>query len=169
MAFNKKNWRIYSAFIILSGVLIYIDRITKIWAKEHLMGQPSRSYWGDTFRFTYIENSGAFFGMGADIPQPFNLILLSIIPLLLLLALVIYLFLNIRRVATVDIIALSLIFSGGLGNIIDRVLYDTRVTDFMIMGVANIHTGIFNVADMYVTAGVLIFLILGNKGNKATA
>lgn len=165
---KKRSINLYAAFGISSAVLIIIDRITKNWAKEHLMGQPSRSYLGGSFRLTYIENSGAFFGMGAEIPQPFNLILLSIIPLLLLIALLIYLFRNITKVSTVDIAAISLIFSGGLGNIIDRILYDTRVTDFMVMGIGSLRTGIFNVADMYVTAGVLVFLIFGNKWAKET-
>jgi hypothetical protein len=50
-------------------------------------------------------------------------------------------------------------FSGGMGNITDRVLYNRHVTDFINLGIMNIRTGIFNVADLYVTIGVLMLLI----------
>jgi signal peptidase II len=49
----------------------------------------------------------------------------------------------------------ALIISGGMGNIIDRILFDRHVTDFMILDVQGVHTGIFNFADVCVTAGAI--------------
>lgn len=66
------------------------------------------------------------------------------------------------------IFSLSLLFSGGIGNIIDRILFDRHVTDFMNLGVQNIRTGIFNVADVCVTAGA-IGLLLFYKDKQVTA
>jgi signal peptidase II len=51
-----------------------------------------------------------------------------------------------------------MIFAGGLGNIIDRIAFDRHVTDFMNVGIGSLRTGIFNVADMCVTAGVIVLL-----------
>ena len=53
-------------------------------------------------------------------------------------------------------VAFILVFSGGIGNLADRVLFDRHVTDFINIGIGNLRTGIFNVADIYVTTGVLM-------------
>lgn len=57
------------------------------------------------------------------------------------------------------VFSLALLFSGGIGNIIDRILFDRHVTDFMNLGFLNIRTGIFNVADICVTAGAIGLLL----------
>ena len=63
--------------------------------------------------------------------------------------------------------AIALIFSGGIGNIIDRLLYDRHVADFMNVGINNFRTGIFNFADICVTAGVFMFAVLYYKQKNA--
>lgn len=151
-------------FCVASLIFIGCDRITKDLAKEHLMYQAPTSYFHDTFRFHYIENTGAFFGMGADIPQPFNFILLSVIPLAMLTGLFIYVLLKMRDLGIAELLAFSLIFSGGLGNIIDRIMFESRVTDFLNVGIGSLRTGIFNVADMCVTGGVILLLFLTRSG-----
>jgi signal peptidase II len=45
---------------------------------------------------------------------------------------------------------------GGIGNLLDRVFYDGRVIDFMNLGIGRLRTGIFNVADVYITIGILL-------------
>jgi len=58
--------------------------------------------------------------------------------------------------------ALSLVLAGGVGNLIDRVFRDGRVVDFMNMGVSagdfSLRTGIFNVADLAIVAGVVLLV-----------
>jgi len=64
-------------------------------------------------------------------------------------------------------IALAAIFSGGLGNLIDRIFFDRHVTDFMNVGIGSLRTGIFNVADMCVTGGVIVlFFTLRAEGKQ---
>ena len=58
-----------------------------------------------------------------------------------------------RDLPYVVFIPLLLILAGGLGNLIDRVTNDGLVTDFIVMGVGPIRTGVFNVADIAVTFG----------------
>ena len=60
------------------------------------------------------------------------------------------------------VFSLALIFSGGIGNIIDRIAFNRHVTDFMILSFKSLHTGIFNVADMCVTAGAIGLLLFYN-------
>ena len=57
----------------------------------------------------------------------------------------------------------AFIFSGGIGNIIDRIMFDRHVVDFMNLGVNNLRTGIFNFADVYVTTGVTCCWLPGTK------
>ncbi len=46
------------------------------------------------------------------------------------------------------------------GNLLDRVLHHGRVIDFMNLGIGNLRTGIFNVADVFITAGIVLVLSL---------
>lgn len=50
-------------------------------------------------------------------------------------------------------VAWSLVLAGGLGNLLDRLIYDGRVIDFMNLGIGSLRTGIFNVADVCITIG----------------
>ena len=59
--------------------------------------------------------------------------------------------------------AFALIIAGGLGNIIDRLLFDRHVSDFMMIGFNNIRTGVFNFADVCVTTGVVVMIFLFRK------
>ena len=53
----------------------------------------------------------------------------------------------------------TLILAGGLGNIIDRVMYHMRVSDFLNFGIGSLRTGILNLADFFITTGVIILII----------
>ena len=53
-----------------------------------------------------------------------------------------------------DVLAASLLVAGGVGNLIDRAAFAGRVTDFVTVGVGRLRTGIFNVADVLIVAGV---------------
>ena len=55
-------------------------------------------------------------------------------------------------------IALSFIIGGGIGNIYDRILYNS-VTDFMYFELGSFHTGIFNMADVSVVVGGFLILL----------
>ncbi len=151
---------------MISFALISCDQVTKGLAKSHLMNQEPASYFHDTFRLEYVENTGAALSLGAGLPQPYNFLLLSLIPLLLLLALFVYTLVKIKEFNLIRLLAFSLIFAGGIGNIIDRILHDRHVTDFMNLGIQNFRTGIFNVADMCITAGVIGLFISYKNGRQ---
>src|ERR1700761_6383783 len=154
-----KNWVKVLLFCFTSIVFIGCDRITKDLAKSHLMYRAPISYFHNTVRLEYVENTGAALSMGDQLSKPVSFWLLSVIPLAFLMILFGYTIKNAKTFSPLRMLALSLIIAGGLGNIIDRLLYDRHVTDFMNVGISNLRTGIFNVADMCVTAGVIAFLI----------
>jgi signal peptidase II len=62
-------------------------------------------------------------------------------------------------IGRVSFTAVALILAGGLGNLIDRVCRNGVVIDFLNLGVGSMRTGIFNMADMAITTGVIILLV----------
>jgi len=63
--------------------------------------------------------------------------------------------------------AWALILAGGIGNLIDRVSQQGLVTDFMNVGIGPVfRTGIFNVADMAITAGFFVFIVCWRHEEK---
>lgn len=155
-------------FCLISFAFISCDQVTKDLAKSHLRNSEPTSYFHDTFRLEYVENTGAAMSLGAGLPQPYNFWLLSIIPLLFLLALFVYALIKIKEFNFIRLLAFSLVFAGGIGNIIDRILHDRHVTDFMNIGIQNIRSGIFNVADICITAGVIGLFISYRNSHEST-
>jgi signal peptidase II len=93
---------------------------------------------------------------------------LGILPLAILAGLFVYVVRHVHEMRTVRMVGFSLIFAGGMGNILDRLVFDRHVTDFMNIGIMDIRTGIFNFADIWITAGVICLLIWrGQKPGKA--
>jgi signal peptidase II len=143
-------------FCLLSIAFIGCDRVTKQLAKDHLMNAPEISYLHNTFVLEYAENTGAALGLGDSLPKTANFILLSLLPLALMVWLFIYFLGRSKHITVAKTISLAMIFSGGIGNLIDRIFFDRHVTDFMNVGIGSLRTGIFNVADMCVTGGVIL-------------
>lgn len=150
-------------FCLGSLVLISWDRASKELAKEHLKDKEPISYFHDSFRFQYVENTGAALSLGDSLPETASFWLLSILPLVFLLAMAGYTIKRSGEISKLKLFAFALIISGGLGNIYDRIVYDRHVTDFMNMGIGNLRTGIFNFADICVTAGAVLMLVSYKK------
>jgi signal peptidase II len=93
---------------------------------------------------------------GADLDSSLRFWFFSVVTGLFLIGVAIALFRR-RDLSTSGIVAMTLILGGGLGNLIDRLLFGS-VTDFMIVGVGPLRTGIFNFADMAVVAGTLLLI-----------
>jgi signal peptidase II len=158
-AINEATIMTYKKFMIPLMVIVLVvisDRITKIWAVETIKGLPAESYLGDSFRIIYAENEGAFLSLGSDLPENVRFWLLAIIPILALGYFGFTLFFN-PTVGQWQRIAFAFIISGGGSNITDRLL-EGKVVDFLNIGIGEIRSGIFNLADMAIMAG--LFLIL---------
>jgi signal peptidase II len=68
-----------------------------------------------------------------------------------------------RRLGTVRIVALAFLAAGGASNLLDRLTDGGRVTDFFNVGIGPIRTGIFNVADLAIVTGALLFVFGGSR------
>jgi len=113
---------------------------------------------------TNVENTGAMLGFGQDFPPILKRFLLQALPMLLLL-IMLYRIMSKPNLNFLLIVAFALVIGGGLGNLIDRIAYGS-VTDFFQIRLGVFRTGIFNMADVAVTIGVLMFIFLIIRGKK---
>lgn len=144
------------------------DQITKMIASSVLTESELWSFWGDTVRLQLTSNPGGFLGLGSLLPEPLRESIFTVGVSFLLLGVLLYALF--AKVGGSEVFAVALIFSGGVGNLIDRVLYNGSVVDFINIGIGPVRTGIFNVADVVITAGVCIALLaaLRRNGNKGS-
>lgn len=141
--------------LLIASVLLATvgcDQATKAIARNQLESRPPVSLFGGIARLLYVENPGAFLGLGSAFSETTRFWLFTVIVGGFLIGLFLYALFN-RGLSRIEVIALSLILGGGLGNLIDRLLYD-YVIDFMVVGLGMLRTGVFNVADVAITAGV---------------
>lgn len=136
------------------------DRITKLWAIRELMGEPEKSFLGGLLILKYAENSGAFLSMGRLWPMPVKYLVFIILPILVCCGILVYAFFKEKNL--IKIILLTSFVAGGLGNLVDRLMNNFRVVDFLNFGIGRLRTGILNVADLSITfAAVLLVLYEG--------
>lgn len=123
------------------------------------------SYFKNFFVLKYAENTGAFFSLGNELSDSVSLWIFIIVPIAFLISLLMYVIVKSKEMNWIKLLGFALILAGGMGNIIDRILYDRHVTDFMILGIHNLRTGIFNFADLFVSF-VVVSLLLFYRGKK---
>lgn len=145
--------RLILASTILAAC-IGCDQTTKFVATRTLPLEVRHSYWSDIVRLEYSLNPGGFLSLGSDLPGPIRQAVFLGFNSLLTLALCVYLWRN-RQMSHAFFASLVLIIAGGLGNMIDRACNDGLVTDFLNIGIGPVRTGIFNVADIAITAGAI--------------
>ncbi|WP_415878211.1 signal peptidase II [Methylomonas sp. TEB] len=141
-------------FIVLVSC-VGCDQATKSMAQSFLSETEVWSFWGDTVRLQLAHNHGAFLGLGSSLPDTLRDSLFSGGVALALLVLLGYI-LSAKSASPSSILAYALLLAGGLGNLIDRLIYGGYVVDFINIGIGPIRTGVFNVADVVVVAGVLM-------------
>jgi signal peptidase II len=152
--------------ILLIVANIAIDQISKAIVRVDVIPGKIIPIIGDTFILTNVENSGAFLGMGSDMSPTMKLIFLLILPVLVL-GYVVYYILKNKTLDRLSLIAFCCIIGGGIANVYDRIVYGS-VTDFFHIDLGGVFkTGIFNVADMSVSAG-MIMLLVASFVNKKT-
>ncbi len=152
-------------FITLCIILLVgYDFTTKKIAKYGLEQHTVKSYLGGTIQFVYQENTGGMLSLGSQLSETYKIILFRVLVPLVLTLIFVYTVMK-KNLGKLQIASLILLLGGGLGNWLDRILNNGKVIDFIIVGFRNFHTGIFNMADFYVTVGVIL-LFLTNVFDK---
>ncbi|MBA4739251.1 MAG: signal peptidase II [Flavobacteriaceae bacterium] len=157
---NKKSR--YLLITILVFLSITFDQISKIWVRNNFESYSEKSIIGDVFTLIKVENTGAFLGMGSELSEIPRILLLIILPVIVLISITLYTYID-KSLDKLSIIGFSLIIGGGIANIFDRIVFGS-VTDFLYINLGGIFkTGIFNIADLSVTTGMILILISSFK------
>ena len=145
------------------------DQITKNVARHHLAFEPPMSWFHGIFRLEYAENSGAFLSVGMGLSEEMRFILFQVLVGVGLIGLFIFM-LRAHSRSVLSMAGWCLVLVGGGTNLLDRVLHHGRVIDFMNIGFGSLRTGIFNVADVCITLGVvlLVFEFFRQRNQPAT-
>lgn len=154
---QKVNRLLILFFVLISCV--GCDQATKFVARQTLATAPVQEYAGGLFRLVYAENPGAFLSLGATLPATTRFWIFVVIAALLLIGVGIFALRSLQQTPLPVIVAIALVIGGGLGNLIDRIVHDGRVVDFMQVGFPWLRTGVFNVADMAIMTGVGLMLL----------
>ena len=143
---HKKVW-----LIILGICIILLDQITKVI----LIGK-NITVIPNVLNFTYTENTGVAFGIGSN-----NLLFIIIVNIIVLGMIIKFIKEREEQVNFSILISLILILSGGIGNLIDRIVRG-YVIDFIDvhLPIVNYRWPAFNFADCGITVGVFIYIIM---------
>ena len=151
--------------VLLIVANIAIDQISKFMVRANIAQNEVIELLGNTFIMTKVENSGAFLGMGSDLTPVLKWALLLILPVIVLGAVVYYILTN-KTLDRLSLIAFCCIIGGGIANVFDRFMYGS-VTDFFHIDLGGVfRTGIFNVADMSVSFGMILLIIASFNQRK---
>jgi signal peptidase II len=134
-----------------------VDQGTKAAARKELSGKPPVFLVERILVLRYVENEGAFLSLGSGLSRQVRTVTFIAFPLVVLGCMLVYL-LRKRGIGWGTLVGFSLIVGGGAGNLIDRLLRDGSVGDFIMVGVGGLRTGIFNFADLTVLAGCILLL-----------
>ena len=158
-----KRWSLFSAIAVVG---IIIDQITKVAIDRSMQLFDSIPIIEHFFNITYVRNKGAAFSFlsNASWRLPFFITISTFAALVILIA-----FRKLRDDQRLAHISLAMIFSGAVGNLIDRVRLG-EVIDFLDVHWEQHHWPAFNVADSLICVGVFLLaldMILEEKRLKA--
>ncbi len=141
--------------LLVLAVVVTLDLATKWWIVNNMGYHETISVIGNVVRLTYTHNPGAAFGINIGEHSRIFFLVLSVVALGVLAA--IY-----RSTPATDrlrLLAVALVGSGAIGNIIDRLRYERGVVDFLDVGLGSHRWWVFNVADSAVTVGAILLLV----------
>jgi signal peptidase II len=156
----------YIILTFVSIVVLLLDQATKIFIDRTMEIHSSITVVENFFNITYIRNKGAAFGFLAETSfrLPF-FIFISIFAVVV----IIVIFRKLRPEQKLTAVALSLIFAGALGNLIDRIRLG-EVIDFIYVHWYDHYWPAFNVADSAICVGVFLLaldMLLDERSRKS--
>ena len=153
---------------IISSLLVFsiflLDRLSKIYViylDKKFLGYELLS--SKFLNIRLIWNEGIAFGL-----LSFNETIFYNALTFLILIIILIIFFMLSKSNGINKFSLMMILGGAIGNIYDRIFYKA-VPDFLDFHIGNFHWFIFNVADIFITLGVIFMIIIeitGNNKNK---
>ena len=156
-----KMSRTFRMLFIVGLILINVgcDQVSKSVARTHIDDTERISVIGEYVILLKAENKGAFLGFLSTMENPILKVIFLIILPIAVLFFILRMIVVTKDLDRFMIVGLCCIVGGGIGNLYDRILYQS-VTDFMHIDLGGIFkTGIFNMADVSVMLGSALLLI----------
>ena len=147
---NIKKIDVYSFFSVL--IIFLLDRFSKIYVIDLIQSQGGEIFLFDFLNLTLNWNTGIAFGL-----LSFNASLIYHLISALILLIIIYLIYLMVISDNSGKLTISLIIGGALGNLFDRLNY-YAVPDFIDFHIQNFHWFTFNVADIFISIGIIMML-----------
>ena len=155
MKVNKFLRAVIILFIL--ALNIGCDQVSKSIVRKHMAMYQTIGFIGNHVTLEKVENTGAFLSLGDSLDGPVHFVLLVLLPLIaVLLGLGFILYKT--NIPNFRLLGIILIIGGGAGNLYDRIVHGS-VTDFMHIDFVIFQTGVFNVADMSIMAGMFIIIL----------
>ena len=150
-------------FINLFTILLIflLDRISKIYVIHQDKNFPGSEIFSSKFlNISLIWNEGIAFGLFSfDDTKLYNILTILILIIIFVIVFMISKSVGLKK------LALLMILGGALGNVFDRI-FSKAVPDFIDFHVGDFHWFIFNIADIFITIGVIFMIILELTENK---
>ena len=161
-----KQFSRLSVLLITVLSCIGCDQTTKVGAQSLLRGHSPISYLDGFFNLVYAENTGAMLSVGGVLPEGLRFALFVLTISVILTGFVVIVL--VKPLNRLTVFAASLVIGGGFSNVIDRVVHNGSVVDFMLIKLGSLQTGIFNVADIAIIIGacMLCFPAFRSKSER---
>lgn len=154
---NYKRFFSISATIVL---ILFFDQLSKIFIINYFQTNNSIIYLTSFLNFELIWNEGIAFGLlSFENSKVYNFISIIILLVVLIILFVIY------KTKNLTVYFYSMIVGGALGNLLDRVRYSS-VPDFIDFHIGEFHWFIFNIADIFISIGVICLIMVEIFGQK---
>ena len=154
----EKNFIVNFFFTLLIFLLDRISKFYVIYLDKKLLG--SEIFSSKYLNITLIWNEGIAFGiLNFEKNYLYNILTIFILTIIILIMFMIIKTKGLKK------FSLLLILGGALGNVFDRIFYKA-VPDFIDFHIADFHWFIFNIADIFITIGVISMVVLEIFGNK---
>ena len=147
----------YAFFFIILVAVLTLDQWTKFYIDSVMSLHDSFPLIKGLFNITYVRNPGAAFGFLANASPAFRSIFFISVTVIAI-VLILYFVAKNRRADLLLISSLSLILSGAVGNLIDRVRFG-EVIDFLDVYLGSYHWPAFNVADSAISIGAVLLIL----------
>ena len=151
-----KTERLIPILVILLSC-VGCDQATKYAAANFLSSRSVISLSGDAVWLVYATNTGVFLSLGSSWSEQTKFWAFTI-GVSVVLTLVLFYLLRAPRLSSLSLIAASLVVGGGMSNLIDRLLHEGAVIDFISLGIGDLRTGIFNLADLAIALGTVLLI-----------
>ncbi len=149
---TNRNPLKFAFLLIIVALNLGCDQVSKVVARKHIDFYQQITIIKDRFILTKVENTGAFLSAGSNLPEFTRIMVLTILPLVVLVYGLFYLYVN-KALPRLMQIGVCFLIGGGMGNIYDRIVHGS-VTDFLFMDFMLFRTGVFNLADVSIMVGI---------------